>query len=725
VNSTGDYRVRDLAEMTLTLRQDLTITPRHDGDESGYLIEDKVNSKYYRIGVAEYSFIANLDGKTTVCEAVGIAARVEPEHAITEEQAATVCRWLVENQLAFTPESVSTPGLEASRSRADQSPGQARWNPLFLRIPLLRPEGLLRRLLPWTGWLFSWPAALAAALLVAVAGNQVLTHWSRLVTSSRGIFSTERWLWIAAAWLVVKLFHELAHGIVCKRYGGSVRESGVVLILGAPVAYMDVTSSWRFRSKWQRIHTAVAGIYVELLIAAVAAIVWSHVQAGVVSDLCFQVMILASVTTVLFNANPLMRFDGYYILSDLLELPNLYGESQQFLRHLMRKYVLGVHSHLSSNWTRASIFAVYGVAALAWRVFVCCSIVLAAASAFRGAGVVVAAVGIVLWIAPATVAVIKYLVYGTAWEQPRRLRFLAATGVIGTVLTVALVCLPWPCAYRAPAMVEYAPLAIVRATGDGFVREIQVEIGQKVEPGQVLVVLENEQLRLEVSELQIRVRGSKSHVRALRYEAKMAESQAEAEQLTSLERRLQEKQEQLEALTLRAEVPGTVISRDLDSLRGTYLKQGAEVLVIGSEDRKELNISIAQEDVDIFSDHLQQSLWVRIHGAPRFATSLAKVSPRARREPSSQGFCATLGGPLPVRTLNSMSTGGDAQPRYELLAPRFDGNLNLSRDQSLSLFAGQRGFVALRASNRSIADHLLSRLRHWLRSRTGNLPQVL
>jgi putative peptide zinc metalloprotease protein len=669
--------------------------------------------------------MALLDGKTTVSEAVGIAARIEPEHAITEEQAATVCRWLIENQLAFTAESVSASGLEASRSRAEQTPDQARWNPLFLRVSLMRPEGLLRRLLPWTSWLFSWPAAMAAMLLVAVAGNQVMTHWSRFVTSSRGILSTERWLWIAVAWLVVKIVHELAHGIVCKRYGGSVRDAGVVLILGAPVAYMDVTSSWRFRSKWQKIHTAVAGIYIELVIAAVAAIVWSRSQPGVVSDLCFQVMILASVSTVMFNANPLMRFDGYYILSDLLELPNLYSESQQFWRHLIRKFVLGVHSNFSANWTRTSIFAVYGVAALAWRILVCCTIALAAASAFRGAGVIVAAAGIGLWIAPATVGAIKYLVYGTAWEQPRRLRFLMATGVIGTALTVALVCVPWPCAYRAPAMVEYAPLAIVRAASDGFVRDIQVEIGQKVEPGQVLVALENEQLRLEVSELQIRVRQSKSHVRALRYDAKTADSQAEAEQLTSLERRLREKKEQLEALTLRAPVAGTVVSHDLDSLRGTYLKQGAEVLVIGSEDRKELTISIAQEDVDIFGDHLQQALWVRLHGAPRFATSLTKVSPRARREPSSQGFCAPLGGPLPVRVLNSMATQGDAQLRYELLAPRFDGNLSLSREQSLSLLAGQRGFVALRADNRSVGDHLLSRLRQLFRSRSGNLTQVL
>ena len=265
----------------------------------------------------------------------------------------------------------------------------------------------------------------------------------------------------------------------------------------------------------------------------------------------------------------------------------------------------------------------------------------------------------------------------------------------------------------------------MRAGSAGFVRAIEVQVGQTVEPDQVLAVLENEPLRLEVSELRIRVRQSKSRVRALRYETKTADSQAMGEQLTSLQRRLQEKEQQLEALTLRAPVAGTVVSRDLESLRGTYLRRGAEVLVIGSQDRKELNVTIAQEDIDVYSDHLQQSVSVRIHGVPAFTASLTEVSLRARREPSSQGFCAPFGGPLPVRVLNPVATQSEARPRYELLTPRFDGNLSLSPERSLSLLAGQRGFVALRASHRSIADHLTSRLRHWFRFRSANLPQVL
>ena len=161
-----------------------------------------------------------------------------------------MCRWLVDNELASTLESASLSGLESRREASESKPKPQRWNPLFQRISLFRPDGLLRRLLPWFGWIFSWPATVAGLIFCAVAANEVLTQWSRLLVSTRGVFSSERWFWIAVAWLTVKALHELAHGIVCKRYGGSVRDAGIVLMMGAPLAYMDVSSSWSFRSKW-------------------------------------------------------------------------------------------------------------------------------------------------------------------------------------------------------------------------------------------------------------------------------------------------------------------------------------------------------------------------------------------------------------------------------------------------------------------------------------------
>ena len=342
---------------------------------------------------------------------------------------------------------------------ADGNNGQEKgqWNPLCLKIPLFRPDPLLTRLLPWTSWLFSFPATAAAALLGMVGGPVRCfrighASWKRLEAScpQAGGFG------IGIAWLAIKVIHELAHGIVCKRYSGNARQAGVVLILGAPIAYVDVTSSWRFRSKWQRIHTAAAGIYVELLISAIAAIAWCNLQPGVVSDLCFQTIVIAGVATILFNANPLMRFDGYYILTDLLNLPNLAPEGQQFVRHLARRTFLGVPSHLSWGWKKYVAVSCYAAAAFVWRFLVFVSILTAAASAFRGAGILLAAVGLAFWIIPPLYSTSKYLLVGERWEQPKRLRVLFSTVGLTAFLALSAVLLPWPGSYRAPAVATYA-----------------------------------------------------------------------------------------------------------------------------------------------------------------------------------------------------------------------------------------------------------------------------
>ena len=153
---------------------------------------------------------------------------------------------------------------------------------------------------------------------------------------------------------------------------GTVRETGIMFILFAPLAYVDVTSSWRFRSQWHRIHVAAAGMYVELAIAGIAAIVWSNTEGGWLSSMCFNTIVMASITTVMFNANPLMKFDGYYILSDALGMPNLYVNGQQYVSYWARRYLLGVPGMLPA-WSRGHgiIIRIYGWTSLAWRIMTC------------------------------------------------------------------------------------------------------------------------------------------------------------------------------------------------------------------------------------------------------------------------------------------------------------------------------------------------------------------
>ena len=189
------------------------------------------------------------------------------------------------------------------------------------------------------------------------------------------------------------MLHETAHGLACKRFGGTVGSAGFTLLFFMPLAYVDVTSSWRFRSKWQRIATAAAGIYAELFVASIATMVWAASSPGTLQTMALNIALTAGVSTLVFNANPLVRFDGYFILSDLLEMPNLYSCGQQWMADFLQWHVLGRET-ATPAWPRkkAWIIRVYAVAALAWRVLFFLTFALGLIGTLGHLGMVLAAV---------------------------------------------------------------------------------------------------------------------------------------------------------------------------------------------------------------------------------------------------------------------------------------------------------------------------------------------
>ncbi len=705
-----DHRIRDLGVMTLALRTDLVFTPRTIAGESCYVVEDAVNSKYYSIGIPEYTFISCFDGRTNVAEALSRTAQAVPEQALTEQDAAAICRWLIDSELAFTAASADAVRL-AGAAAEKKTGGLAGWNPLYLKVPLTYPDRFFAKISRWTNWIYSTPMLLFTFLLVLSAAYQVFAHWHQFIIASKGVLVPGRWLWLGVCWLALKIVHECSHAAACKRYGGSVHEAGAVFILFAPLAYVDVTSSWRFKSRWHRIYTAAAGMYVELLIAAVAALFWVRTEPGLLNDLCFNVVLMASLTTLAFNANPLMRFDGYYILSDLVDIPNLYSDGQLFLRQLGRKYFLGLPTELSSgSWSRDTFVRLYGIAAFCWRTSVTFCLILAAAMMFDGAGLVLALFAAALWLIVPTVSFISYLFRGNDWEKPSKLRFACVVVPLAFLLGYLVTHTPWPGVTRAPAVVDYHPLAIVRAGSDGFVRDIFVRSGQSIQAGEPIARLENEQLQVELSDIELAIEQSTKKCRALKQRDELAAFQAEEKELDALRKKHQEKLEEVELLLVQAPINGTVILRDPDALLGTYASAGTEIISIGDEQSKQLRLSITQEDLDTFCAAVGRSVNARLPGGIRLACPLTRVPPQATLEPPHRSLCAPYGGPLEVRVKES-NASRDSDDKFELIRPAFVGIVDLPAATSAGLHAGQRGVVWLARGQDSIACHMWGRLK--------------
>ncbi len=705
-----DHRIRDLGMMELALRTDLVFTPRTVAGESCYVVEDAVNSKYYSIGIPEYTFISCLDGRTTVAAALSRTAQAIPEQALNEQDAASICRWLIDSELAFTAASADASRLSDTAAEKTVG-GLGQWNPLYLKVPLGYPDRFFTRINPWVSWVYSRPMVLATTVLVLFAAYQVMARWNDFIIASKGVFVPGRWFWLGVCWLVLKIVHEFSHAAVCKRNGGSVHEAGAIFILFAPLAYVDVTSSWRFKSKWQRIHTAAAGMYIELLVAAVAALFWVRTEPGLINDLCFNLVLMASVTTLAFNANALMRFDGYYILSDLVDIPNLYTDGQLFLQQIGRKVFLGLPADMSSgSWSRDTFVRLYGIAAFCWRTSVTFFLIIAAAMMFNGAGLLIALFAAAMWLIVPTFSFLVYLFRGNDWEKPSKLRFAGLVLPLVLLMGYLLTHTPWPGVIRAPAVVDYDPLAVVRARSDGFVREICVNSGQFVEAGQVIARLENSELLVELQDIDLEIEQTSLKSRVLKQREELAAFQAEEKKLETLRKQQQEKSAEVSQLLVRAPIRGTVILRDPDALLGTYAASGAEIVSIGDEQSKELRLSIRQEDVDTYLAAVGESVSARLPGVSRLTCSLTRVPPQASVEPPHRSLCAPYGGPLEVRAKESTESD-NPEDKYELIRPGFTGIVELPTEYGAHLHAGQRGVVWLARGSESIAEHLWSDLK--------------
>jgi putative peptide zinc metalloprotease protein len=716
-----DYSVLDPANATITLRADLKFTPSEFDGEAGYLIEDPLRGKFFRIGSDEYALIMLLDGKHTITQAIAISAETLKEHAFLENEAMSVCHWLLESQLAYCGGAVQGERLANSARKQARIRMFSSFNPMSMRLPLVNPNKFLNRIAPWLQWVYSRPAVIGWGIVCLLGLLVAAGHRGELVESSSVLLDRDNWLKLAAVWLVLKLLHETAHAVTCLHFGGSVPSAGVLLVMFTPMPFVDVTASWRFSSKWQRIATAAAGMYIEVFLAAVAIILWSWSGSTVFRHAMLNVAATAGVGSLMINGNPLMRFDGYYILSDWLELPNLSGSGQKFINGLFQR-LLGIDPPPDNRSPRARrIIAIYALSAAVWRVLVYAGLLLvlyamaAKLGTFVGTTAVTIAGGMML-VNPIRSAV-QYLLKQPSLSQ-RRLWAVAAGGA-GCIALVAFL-LTRPGTVRTCGIVDYSPPTIVRSGSPGFVREVKVHDGETVQKGQVLVVMNNEDLQVELAGIRTQIEQSRQQERMLRQNDELPKAQAEAAKGRSLEQKAAEIKKQVESLVIRAPLAGKVVAHDLDSLPGRYLAVGDQIVVIGNEEIKEIILAAAQDDIRSFAAQRAQTVTVRISGdeSNSFSAALEKIDPRATLKLPHPALGADAGGALPVKPKHASSDSKTVES--ELLDPYFSGTVSLTPEQSLELHAGQRATILFSSAEQSWAARLVMKLRRWIDDRLAS-----
>ena len=603
-------------------------------------------------------------------------------------------------------------GSQQVHERDQQQNSHRRWNPFWMQWPLFNPDGLLATLLPVCRWMFHPLTTFSSVLLMAVAAALLWTDWDRFAASSAHVISRDNWLWLGAAWLSLKLVHELSHGLACKHHGGRVPEMGVVFILFAPMAYVDVTSSWQLRSRWQRMHIAAAGMWTELTLAAIALLCWSQTDSPVVAHLLHNVVVMAGVTTILFNLNPLMRFDGYYLLSDWLEIPNLAGKGSTAVRRLAVRGLYGVRlPTVIADPRERMIVLWYGIAAALWRVFVAVGLTLAAAVMWHGAGVLLAAFGVLAWWGLPAIKAINSLRETVRDTPVAAVRCVVVTFALIATIAAPLMLLPNPRGAVAPGVVDYADARHVRAATEGFLSRIHVGDGDQVAAGELLFELTNDELINELRDLEIAIEESEVRRLAAANAGKPGEAQIELAQQEGLSKRRQERLRQVAGLQVRAPRDGFVVAHRLRERIDSYVHAGDELCVIGDAADKEVVLAIDQPMLARIEPG--QELSVRTGGGIEFAGRLERLTPRARSVAPHPNLCAVNGGPL----ANRDTPGAVDRDEPHLVEPVLEARLALEPEEARRLAAGQLCYASTHTRKDNLGRALWIAARKWVADR--------
>ena len=604
------YRVADLKPL---LRSHSRIHRHEYLDEVWYVLQDPLSGRFYRFSTAAYQLIGLLDGKRSVHEVWELAASRLGDDAPGQEEVIRLLSQLHSAdvlQCDVPPDSLELFNRYERQERMRWK--QRFWSPLALRFPLLDPERFLTACLPLVRPLFGWTGFLLWLAIVAVGCFSAAMHWPELTENiTDRVLAPQNLLLLWLTYPLVKAFHELGHAFATKVWGGEVHEIGVMLLVFMPVPYVDASAASAFREKHRRMIVGAMGIMVELFIAVLALFVWLYAEHGIIRGMAYNAMLIGGVSTLFFNGNPLLRFDGYYVLADALEIPNLGKKSNQYLGYLIQKYLFASESAISPANTSSERkwLVFYSIASFLYRLFIMFAIVLFIAGKFFVVGILLACWSVFMMLVLPALKMVKFVFTGPQLER-QRLRAigisLAAIGIMAATLTL----IPAPLWTRAEGVVWLPDQAIIRAGTDCFVEGYVAQPDSQVNEDQVLVRCGDPLLDAQARQLQARTVELEalyaSQRRSNRVGARLTE-----EELRVVAADLENLQARIAEFDIRSPLNGRFVVPRSSDLPGSYVSKGDVVGYMITPRAKMVHMAVHQDDIGLLRTGID-SIQVRL-----------------------------------------------------------------------------------------------------------------
>ena len=597
------YRVATLRPQ---LRSHAQVQRQRFRGKPWYVLRDAASGKLHRFSPGAYHVMQLMDGRHSIDEIWKEVADTVGVEAPTQDEVIGLLSKLHAGDLLQTdlPPDVAEL-IERGRRQQRQKRLQRFLNPMSIRIPLWDPAPFLERTWPALSGLFGplgivlWLAAVLPALVLAGM------HWDELTGSlSDRVLSTDNLLMLFLVFPAIKLCHELGHAYAVKSGDGEVHEMGVMLLVLAPVPYVDATAAGAFRSKWRRAFVGAAGMMVELLLAALALYLWVAVEPGLVRSVAYNVIFVAGMSTLIFNGNPLLRYDAYYILADLIEIPNLAQRANQYWQWLAKRHLFGARELERPQATPGERrwFLFYGPASFVYRSFVTIAISLFIAGEFFFIGVVLALWSLATMVVVPLAKGLNYVLANAEVQRQRQRAVLVTFGGLGALLLFAFL-VPLPFHTHAQGVVWVPANAELRARGNGFVERLLVAPDAWVKDGELLLVTHDPELEADAVQRQARVRQLEVQYTSQMFDERL-QAAVVAEDLARERLGLARAEERLDELLLTAGVGGRLRLPRMDDLPGRYVKKGELLGYVLSGPPRVVRAVVTQDDIALVRNSL-------------------------------------------------------------------------------------------------------------------------
>ncbi len=617
----------------------MTCTEQKTPEGVWYLLSVGEPSQFFRCNKRAYDFICRFDGHKTVSEILD-EKRLQTDEVSAEEEVAELSSVIVK---CLNIGLLKNPDKKVKNKHWLAGVRQ----PMAIKIPLFNPDKLLDRLSLVGSILLSWPFLVLFLFLLGYGLSLVAIHWSdiQLHWASR-FFDPLNIVYMLILYPLLKVLHETGHGLALKRFGGEAKECGIIFLVLMPLPYINASSSYHFPYKHQRVLVGMAGMLIEFFIAICAWIVWCGIDSvGFWSDILFDIFFIGSFSTLMFNLNPLMKFDGYYILSDLLSITNLNSRSRQYISSIFKKYLLNIT--MPTDYIAPNEFkwlTIYGVLAIPYRILISLFIALYLSSKFFFLGVMLA----ILVVAQQIVSpLIKGFVntYALAGKQHQLMRFWSVC--LGALFMVVLlgVVLQFQYSTRLSGVVVLNESQQVRANQSGIIKQVLVQNGERVQLGQVLLEIDNPELVNTIATLRVDIEELTARYDQIR--AKDALQAADIfDQRLGVEQELAEVLKQARHLKLTSSSEGVFVQPRLSDLEGSYYNRGDVIGLIYDNSPVRVTTIVDQMDIEKIRDHLLHiSVMFKTEPGTIYSGKLVQIIPAANNQ-------------LPTRFLGSL-TGGD------------------------------------------------------------------